>query len=249
MIPITEMLLTNHNRSMKKLLKLKGIVMHWTANEAVGANAIANRNYFNSTQRSCSAHYIVDDKKIINCVPDNEIAYHVGAQSYTHLGHELLEGPYSPNFFLIGIEMCVNSDGDWKLTYKNSAELAAELLNKHNLSIDNLYRHFDITGKDCPKMMLSTSIWSAFKSNVKDELDKKICKTTFKRNLMLTSSGNEVKTLQKKLNDLGYSPGAVDGIFGYRTMAAIQHFQVKNNLPASGDVNYATFNKLFLGGI
>ena len=56
MIPITQALLTNHNRPKFKLKKLKGIVIHWTANTNPGANALANRNYFNTTKNSCSAH-------------------------------------------------------------------------------------------------------------------------------------------------------------------------------------------------
>lgn len=165
-IKVKDMLLTNHNRCGKKLIKLKGIVIHWTANTSKGANAMANRNYFNSTKRAASAHYIVDDESIIRCIPDEEVAYHVGAKKYTTGGIKIKEANYSPNFFLIGIEMCVNSDGDWNKTYKNTIELAAYLLKKYDMNIENLYRHFDITGKDCPKMMLDSGEWDNFKKEV-----------------------------------------------------------------------------------
>ena len=171
MIDIKETLLTNHNRPGKKIRNLKGIVIHWTANTSKGANAVANRNYFNTTERAASAHYIVDDKNIIRCVPDEEIAYHVGANAYTKIGnsiHEKINGVrYSPNYFLIGIEMCVNSDGNWAMTYQNTVQLAAFLLKKHNLTIDDMYRHYDITGKDCPKMMIAQKEWDLFKNRVK----------------------------------------------------------------------------------
>ncbi|SKA99739.1 SH3 domain-containing protein [Caloramator quimbayensis] len=171
MLPITQMLLTNHNRPKIKLKKLKVIVMHWTANTGKGANAVANRNYFNSTDRYCSAHYIVDDHQIIQCIPDNEVAYHVGANKYMPAGQKIMEGKWGPNFFTIGIEMCVNSDGNWDKTYQNAVELAANLLKKHGLSINNLYRHYDITGKDCPRMLLSDSAWNIFKSKVQAQMN------------------------------------------------------------------------------
>jgi N-acetylmuramoyl-L-alanine amidase CwlA len=157
------MLLTSQqNRSGKKLLKIKGVVIHYTGNTGRGANAVANRNYFNNTTTYASAHYIVDDHSIIRCIPDNEVAWHVGAKSYTPIGMTIKENA-TPNYYLIGIEMCVNSDGDWNKTYQYTAELAAFLLRKYNLTMDNLYRHYDITGKLCPAMMVNNAEWSKFR--------------------------------------------------------------------------------------
>lgn len=172
MLPITPMLLTNRNRPRKKLIKLKGIVIHWTANTNRGANALANRNYFNSTNVSASAHYVVDDRQIIQCIPDDEVAWHVGAKKYTSLGETLRQIPYSPNYFLLGIEMCVNSDGDWGKTYRNTVELVAQLIRQHKLTLQQVYRHYDITGKECPKMMIAECEWRKFLQAVQDELNK-----------------------------------------------------------------------------
>ncbi|MCX8125326.1 MAG: N-acetylmuramoyl-L-alanine amidase, partial [Spirochaetes bacterium] len=166
MLPITQMLLINQNRPKIKLKKLKGVVIHWTANTGKGANAIANRNYFNTTKTAASAHYIVDVHSIVQCVPDGEVAWHVGASKYTSTGEKIREKPYSPNYFLIGIEMCVNSDGNWNKTYQNTVELTAYLLKKYGLTINNLYRHYDITGKNCPAMMIAESEWTKFKNAV-----------------------------------------------------------------------------------
>ena len=46
MIPITQALLTNHNRPKFKLEKLKGIVIHWTVTQMHWL-----RNYFNTTKK------------------------------------------------------------------------------------------------------------------------------------------------------------------------------------------------------
>ena len=99
---------------------------------------MANSNYFNTTPRKASAHYIVDDHSIVQCMPDNEVAYHVGAKKYKPIGDQIREGKLSPNFFLVGFEMCVNMDGDWDKTYQHSVELAQYLLNKYSFTINEI---------------------------------------------------------------------------------------------------------------
>lgn len=153
---------------------VRAIVAHWTANTDKGADAQANRNYFNNGSpgpkgavRAASAHYCVDDHSIIQCLPDHEVGFHVGAKSYLPAGVDLIRGTsLTPNHFTVGFEMCVNKDGDWVKTYDNSARLAAWLLLKHGLGVDQLLRHHDITGKDCPKMMLDVRVWEKFKADV-----------------------------------------------------------------------------------
>ena len=67
------------------LKKVKGVVVHYTANP--GTNALDNRNYFNSLSKAnkgktkaqstyASSHFIVGlQGQIVQCVPLNEIAY------------------------------------------------------------------------------------------------------------------------------------------------------------------------------
>lgn len=62
----------------------------------------------------------------------------------------------------------------------------------------------------------------------------------FTLTLKMGSRGNEVKELQKYLNDLGFDCGPVDGIFGIRTMLAVVKFQVMNGIPATGVVGPLT---------
>lgn len=54
------------------------------------------------------------------------------------------------------------------------------------------------------------------------------------------STGDAVVTVQKKLKQWGYYTGAVDGIFGSRTEAAVRYFQRKNGLTADGIVGKKT---------
>lgn len=65
------------------------------------------------------------------------------------------------------------------------------------------------------------------------------------RLLRLGSRGSDVRTLQQRLNSLGYNCGSVDGIFGSRTLNAVRNFQRKNGLAVDGIVGPATRSKLF----
>ena len=58
--------------------------------------------------------------------------------------------------------------------------------------------------------------------------------------LKVGSSGAQVRTLQTKLNNWGYDAGAVDGIFGSNTLAAVKRFQQRNGLAVDGIVGAKT---------
>ncbi len=63
------------------------------------------------------------------------------------------------------------------------------------------------------------------------------------------SRGNDVKYLQSKLTTKLYPAGAIDGIFGQKTEAAVKQFQIENTLAADGIVGKKTWAKLYpIGG-
>lgn len=157
-----------------KKIAVKGVVIHWTANERKGAGTRNHFTYFSNSTSYASAHYFVDTNEILRLIPDNEMAYHVGSKTYKTKKY----GAY-PNDCMIGVEMCVNIDGNFNETYKKSVWLVAHLLKKHKLTINELERHYDITGKDCPKMfvtdatgqkylqMSAVAAWQKFQTDVK----------------------------------------------------------------------------------
>ncbi|MFK7786008.1 MAG: SH3 domain-containing protein [Crocinitomicaceae bacterium] len=168
MLSIKETFISNSaNRPQRKLSSLKGIIIHWTANAGHGSDADNHFRYFQNHAVQASAHFFVDDHQIVQIIPEDEVAYHVGARSsrYTDLARQIMGNEYSPNNFLIGIEMCVNVDGDWDKTYQHTIELTRHLMTKYGLTSDQVWRHFDITGKDCPKMMTYSEDegWQRFK--------------------------------------------------------------------------------------
>jgi N-acetylmuramoyl-L-alanine amidase CwlA len=177
-----EMLLTpgRGGRPGRKITP-KAYVLHWTANETVGADAKRNRDYFeNHPQNKVSAHYVIDDHQVVQCVSESEMAYHVGAKSYKQLALERLSS--YPNDCTIGIEMCVNRDGRFEQTYANTVDFVARRLHARGWWVDRLWRHFDITGKVCPRFWVDdgTAIlygfnsaqggWQRFKADVEISL-------------------------------------------------------------------------------
>ena len=59
------------------------------------------------------------------------------------------------------------------------------------------------------------------------------------------SKGEDVKRLQNRLNELGYSVGKADGDYGNKTKTAVEQFQKDNNLSVTGVIDENTYNALF----
>lgn len=53
-------------------------------------------------------------------------------------------------------------------------------------------------------------------------------------------SGNDVLTLQSRLDELGYYAGKLNGYFGAATYKALSAFQTKNSMVSSGEADYLT---------
>lgn len=71
----------------------------------------------------------------------------------------------------IGIEICIN-DNIAKAT-ENSAYLAAHLLQRHNIPIERMVRHYDASRKRCPNTMSANNWakWHEFIAKVKSILN------------------------------------------------------------------------------
>lgn len=161
------------SRPGKKLKSIKKIVIHWVANP--GTTARQNRNFFENRKNGKSgygsAHYIIDDSNIIRCIPDNEMAYHVGAKKYTEYGSSISS---YPNARTIGIEFC-HPDKTGKpsyATYKHIVELCKYLCSKFNLDPkEDITTHYAITNKKCPKYYIDVpSEFYRLKCDVKNRM-------------------------------------------------------------------------------
>ncbi len=142
--------------------KINAIVIHYTANP--GSTAMQNRNYFeglkDSHETQASSHFIVGlEGEIVQCIPTWEIAY----------------ASNSRNSDTVSIETChLTEDGSYtEETYESMVQLTAWLCKKFDLTEQDVIRHYDITGKICPKYFVEhEDAWELFKKDVKETLDK-----------------------------------------------------------------------------
>lgn len=141
---------------------ITGIVIHYTANP--GSSAQDNRDYFeglkDSHETSASSNFVVGlEGEIIQCVPTWEVAYASNER----------------NNDTVSIECC-HPDADGKFTdatYKSLVQLTAWLCKKFNLTEESVIRHYDVTGKICPKYFVENEdAWVNFKSDVKTAMEK-----------------------------------------------------------------------------
>lgn len=150
----------NYTRGRNK--QIQYIVIHYTANN--GDTAIGNGNYFAQPNRNASAHYFVDEKNIVQSVMDTSTAWHCGAKTYKH--------SRCRNDNSIGIEMCSEKDKNGKYyinldTQRTAISLIKELMNKYNIPIENIVRHYDVTGKFCPEPFVRVEQeWISFKEKI-----------------------------------------------------------------------------------
>lgn len=145
------------------LKQINGIVVHYTANP--GSTAMENRNYFeglkDSQKTHASSHFIVGlGGEIIQCIPTKEEAYASNTR----------------NSDTLSIECChYRKDGKFdKKTYASLIRLCAYLCHRFGLTEKDIIRHYDVTGKNCPKYFVEhPKAWKKFKSDVKEALDNK----------------------------------------------------------------------------
>ena len=141
-----------HSRSGKELTAVNDIVIHYVGNP--GTTAQANRDFFDSDASNVSSHYVIGlDGEIIQCLPLDE--------------RSAASNNRNPD--TISIEVC-HPDSTGKFnddTYRSLVKLTAWLCDEAGLSSDHVIRHYDVTGKICPKYFVDhEEAWEQFKSDV-----------------------------------------------------------------------------------
>lgn len=143
---ITRKLTTNRNQfgGKRPLSAIKFIVIHDTANDKQGADALAHYKYLQTATRYGSAHYYVDDKQIIQTIDDNTVAWAVGDK----WARKNRTRDDVTNYNSVSVELCINQGIDKAKAYQNLLWLTRYLMAKYPSEV---VRHFDATGKPCPR--------------------------------------------------------------------------------------------------
>ncbi|MBM7717225.1 N-acetylmuramoyl-L-alanine amidase CwlA [Bacillus thermophilus] len=207
----------------------KYITIHQTGNTNRGANAQAHANIQTRLNpRQASWHYQVDDKEIIQSFPDGVKCWHA------------TDGKGPGNTTSIAIEICINSDGDYKKAVQNAAELTKHLLAKHGLGIDRVKQHRDWYPKNCPAQLRAGYkgiTWQDFINMVKGA--SSATKPVASKPASKPSSGYNGSSIVDYLKSIGQDASYANrarlaaqyGISGYQGTAA-QNMQLLNKMRA-----------------
>ncbi len=152
----------DYSRPGTSLRKVNAIVVHYVGNP--GTTAAQNRSFYSNLatthETSASSNFLIGlDGEILECVPVNEVAYCSNSR----------------NNDTISIECChPDETGQFNdETYAALVRLTAWLCQALELDpADDIIRHYDITGKICPKYYVEhDDAWIAYKDDVRVALD------------------------------------------------------------------------------
>ena len=73
------------------------------------------------------------------------------------------------NLNSIGIESMVNAGSDYIQTFRNFADLVANLLTTHDLDVLRVFQHNNMSGKDCPAAIRTMGYWQNFRDLISME--------------------------------------------------------------------------------
>ncbi|GLC81796.1 peptidoglycan recognition protein family protein [Lacrimispora brassicae] len=150
-----------YSRPGTEMKRVDEIVIHYVANP--GTTAKQNMNYFNSLKDqtgikkiSASSHFIIGlEGEILQGIPIYEMAYSTSKEK---------------NVDTVSIECChLDETGRFnEATYDSLVKLTAWLCKNLGLTEKDVIRHYDATGKDCPRYFVAhEDEWKKFLSDVK----------------------------------------------------------------------------------
>lgn len=133
------------------------IVVHNTANDASARNEI---QYMINNRNEVSYHYAVDDKEIVQGIPENRNAWHAG-DGGNGLGNR--QG--------IAIEICYSKSGGARFDAAEAlaAKFIAYKLKEKGWGIAQVTKHQDYSNKYCPHRTLDKG-WQRFLNMIQAEL-------------------------------------------------------------------------------
>lgn len=154
--------INEYSRPALALEQVNGIVIHYTANP--GTTAIQNRSYFENLaethETKASSHFVIGlEGEIVQCIPCNEISY----------------ASNDRNFDTISIECCIEDEtGKFNgNTYNSLIKLTTWLMGRYELSSEDVIRHYDVTGKNCPKYYVEhEEAWDTFKDDLLNYIEE-----------------------------------------------------------------------------
>lgn len=141
----------------------KYIVIHETDNYSEGAGARTHaKAQHDGNFADMSVHYYCGSDGIYQAAEHTCKCWHIGREyGGSHSVHD------ATNNNSIGIEICVNQDGNYTAARQSAIELVKYLLQTTGIPASRVIRHFDAKGKYCPRKMLDNpALWTDFKAQI-----------------------------------------------------------------------------------
>ncbi|MDR2649528.1 MAG: N-acetylmuramoyl-L-alanine amidase [Clostridiales bacterium] len=236
-----------NNNPNSYLDTVRFITIHNTGNYASYATAANHANYLyrGSDGQGTSWHYTVDAQEVWQSFEDNRMCWHTATTA--------------GNRNSIGIEICNNDQANFSKACDNAAQLTADLLKRHGLSLEAVVQHHAWSGKNCPYEMRTGDWgvnWAQFLNLARlyymgagsAQPDQNY--PSYPGYLIgMGSNGEYVRTIQNYLNAIaGYYPSiptlTADGQFGAATQQAVIQFQRLFGLTADGIIGESTWDKI-----
>lgn len=172
--------------------KIVFIVVHYTGTPSNDCSADRAYQSILRSRREASTHFLVGNDGVLQILDEDKQAWHVGGESdakkhkmtcfnSNSIGVDIVEGKVNTKSGKV-------EDCDWYFSQNSisyAAELIAMLCIKHGISAANVVRHYDVTGKQCPRPFCGydkntamgdcgQNLWRAFISRVEREIEKRI---------------------------------------------------------------------------
>ncbi len=139
-------------RSGQPLEDFTGVVIHYVGNP--GTSAAGNRHYFAQEDTTVVSHFVVGlNGEILQCLPLQERSV-----ASNHRNRDT-----------ISIEVChPDSGGQFNpATYASVVKLTAWLCDLGRLENEAIIRHYDVTGKECPRYYVRhPEAWNALRADI-----------------------------------------------------------------------------------
>lgn len=212
---------------------IKYIVVHYTAGSTSKAGSALNTAVmFSNPSVYASADFIVDDDTIVQFNPDikNRFCWHCGDNKNMFS----MGGKYygkCTNANSIGIEVCSTNPNwqasdfanskKWSFTDKvvnNAVELVKYLMQTYNIPIENVIRHYDVTGKFCPGIIG----WNEDSGNAKkwEQFKARLTGTTTTTTTADKVNNNDIiYRVRKSANDAKSQIGAYNNLESAKALA------------------------------
>lgn len=151
-----------YSRPQLPIEQVNYIAIHYTANP--GSTAMSNRDYFENLattqENKVSSHFVVGlEGEVVQCIPTSEMSYATNSR----------------NVDTISIECChPDETGQFNdTTYSSAVKLTAWLCTRFGLGTDQVIRHYDVTGKDCPKYYVENpDAWIQMKEDIAAQIQE-----------------------------------------------------------------------------